>query len=295
MKKLLLLILFLTSMSYASENLQSFIEHHVANSKEWHVLPFKWAHFQFPEDWNIYTLPESTPGFIKKEVDMSPTLHLVMFFLASFIVVFLFVFAYRRHSRTIPMAPSGITNLLEIFVLFVRDEICKVHLGEKDGKKFAPAFLTFFFFILVLNYLGLVPGMSTATANLSVTAGFASITLFLMVLGGLLYHGPIGFVKLFIPHGLPFFVIPIIFPIELVGLIIKPFALTMRLFANMLAGHIVILSLLGLIMTFGWFGTPSVLLALFIYILELLVAFIQAYVFTMLSAMFVGSMLHPSH
>lgn len=292
MKSVILILLLISVGHTAAGDLQSFIEHHVANSKEWHLAPFHWFHFHFPEGWNVYTLPDSIPGFIKKQVDMSPSLHLAMFVLASLIMVVLFIFSYRKNNR---VAPRGITNLLEMFVLFVRDEVCRVHLGEKDGEKFAPVFLTFFFFILILNYLGLIPGMSTATANISVTAGFASITLFIMIVGGILYHGPIGFIKLFVPSGLPFFVIPIIFPIELMGLIIKPFALTMRLFANMLAGHIVILSLLGLIMTFGWFGTPSVLLALFIYMLELLVAFIQAYVFTTLSAMFVGSMLHPSH
>lgn len=292
MKKLFIIAIFLISISYSAEDLQTFIEHHVTDSKEWHLLPFEWGHFHFPEFKNIYTLPEWLPGFIEKEVDLSPTLHFAMFLLASFIMIFLFVFVYRKQSK---VAPKGMTNLLEIFVIFVRDEISKAYLGEKDGRRFAPVFLNFFFLILILNYIGLIPGMSTATANIAVTAGLASVTLFIMIVGGFIYHGPINFIKLFIPSGIPAFVIPIIFPIELLGLIVKPFALTMRLFANMLAGHMVILSLLGLIITFGWFGLPSILLALFIYILEILVAFIQAYVFTMLSAMFVGSMLHPSH
>ena len=292
MKKLIIITVLLISVSYSAEDLQTFIQHHVTDSKEWHLFPFKWGHFHFPEFRNTYILPEWMPGFIKKEFSLSPTLHLAMFFLASLIMIFLFIFAYHRQSK---VAPKGVTNFLEMLVIFVRDEISKAYLGEKDGRRFAPVFLTFFFLILMLNYIGLIPGMSTATANIAVTAGLASITLLIMIFGGLVYHGPINFIKLFIPSGIPVFVIPIIFPIELVGLVVKPFALTMRLFANMLAGHMVILSLLGLIITFGWFGVPAILLALFIYILELLVAFIQAYVFTMLSAMFVGSMLHPSH
>ena len=290
MKKLLVLLL-LFSFSFCAEDLQSFIIGHIVDGKEWHLMPFKWAHFHFPEGASILTLPDWLPGFVKREVNLSPTLHLAMFALASILLIFLFVFMYRKKSK---VPPTGLTNLLEIFVIFVRDQISKAYLGEKDGNKFAPIFLTFFFFIIMLNYIGLIPGMSTATANLSVTAGLASVTLLLMLLGGFIYHGPIGFFKLFMPQ-VPALALIILFPIELLGLIIKPFALTVRLFANMFAGHIVILSLLGLIITFGWFGLPALFLALFIYILELLVAFIQAYVFTMLSAMFVGSMLHPSH
>ena len=215
-----------------------------------------------------------------------------MLIIAAVIVFILFGVLYKKQHR---QAPSGITNLLEPLVLFVRDEICINYMGEKDGKRLAPFFLNFFFLVLTMNLMGLIPLFSTATANINVTLGLSLITLTMMIIGGIVKNGLIGFIHLFLPPGVPKPIYIILFPIEVMGLFIKPFALTMRLFANMLGGHIVIFSLLGLIITFGWVGLPSLVLAFFIFFLELLVAFIQAYVFTMLSAMFVGSMLHPSH
>jgi F-type H+-transporting ATPase subunit a len=117
----------------------------------------------------------------------------------------------------------------------------------------------------------------------------------MMFIGGIIKNGPLGFIKIFMPGGVPWPLYFILFPIELLGMFIKPFALTMRLFANMLGGHIVIYSMLGLIIILGWAALPSIFLALFITFLELLVAFIQAYIFTLLSAMFVGSFMHPEH
>jgi F-type H+-transporting ATPase subunit a len=139
------------------------------------------------------------------------------------------------------------------------------------------------------------PFFATATANVNVTVSLSLITLTLMVVGGFAKNGPIGFIKLFLPSGVPKPLYVLLFPIELLGLATRPFALTMRLFANMLGGHIVIFSLVSLIIRFGWVGLPAIFLALFSYSLEVLVAFIQAYVFTLLSAVFVGSMMHPSH
>ena len=265
------------------ESIDQYIESHLADSHYW--KPFPGIKIAFPQVDSFYLGPV--------EVDMSPSLHVAILTLVGLIMILFFVFLYQKKNPLI--APSGVTNFLEVLVLFVRNEICIQYLGEKDGKKYAGFFLTLFFLILTCNYIGLVPGMSTATANINVTAGLALATLFCMVVGGLIYHGPIGFFKLFIPSGVPIFVLPILFPIELMGLMIKPFSLTVRLFANLLAGHFVIYSLLGLIITFHYFGIPSIFLALFIYVLELLVAFVQAYVFTMLSAMFIGAMLHPDH
>ena len=270
--------------SWGAEDLQSYIEHHMQNAKEWHLLPFHWAHLPLPSGW-IFSIRDYS-------VDMSPTLHAAMLALASIFLIFFFVFVYKKQSRE---APRGITNAMEAMVLFVRDEICIRNLGDQDGRKYSPLFLTLFFFILFLNYISLIPGMSTATANINVTAAFASVTFLLMIAGGLWTHGPWGFMKLFVPHGVPLPLVPVIFFLEFIGLFIKAFALTIRLFANMLAGHTVIFSLLGLVIAFKWFGVPAIFLALFIYLLELLVAFLQAYIFTVLSAMFVGSMLHPAH
>lgn len=264
--------------SSGGESLEEFIIHHLTNADKWHPFPGV----------SVPLISNLKAGGL----DVSVTLHVLMLLIAGAILFLLFGLLYQKR---VGQAPRGITNLLEVFVLFVRNELCINYLGEKDGKRLAPFFLNFFFLILILNLMGLIPLFSTATANVNVTGGFALITLSMMIVGGIVKNGPVGFIHLFLPPGVPKPLYVVLFPIEFLGMFIKPFALTMRLFANMLGGHIVIYSLLSLIMTFGWAGTPSVLLALFIYSLELLVAFIQAYIFTLLSAMFVGSMLHPAH
>ncbi len=262
----------------SSESIEEFIIHHLTDSDKWHPFPG----IEVPLGTDLKA------GL----VDMSLSLHVLMLLFAGTILFVLFGLLYKKKSDS---APTGITNLLEVPVSFVRNEICINYLGEKDGKRLAPFFLNFFFIILVLNLMGLVPLFSTATANVNVTCGFALITLSMMVVGGIIKNGLVGFIHIFLPPGVPKPLYVILFPIEVMGLFIKPFALTMRLFANMLAGHIVIFSLLGLIMDFGFAGTPSIVLVLFVYSLEILVAFIQAYIFTLLSAMFVGAMMHPSH
>jgi F-type H+-transporting ATPase subunit a len=260
------------------QNVSEYIIHHLVNSDSWHPVPG--VGIPLMGDVSLFG------------IDMGLSLHSLMLIIAACVVFLLFGVLYKKQSSR---APSGITNMLEILVLFVRDEICINYMGEKDGRKLAPFFLNFFFLVLVMNLMGLIPIFSTATANINVTLGLSLITLTMMIIGGFVKHGPVGFFHLFLPPGVPKPIYVILFPIEIMGLFIKPFALTMRLFANMLGGHIVIFSLLGLIISFGWAGLPALGLALFIFFLELLVAFIQAYVFTMLSAMFVGSMLHPSH
>jgi F-type H+-transporting ATPase subunit a len=267
-----------TNASSGGQDVGEFIVHHLVNADSWHPLPG--VGIPLLGDISLFG------------VNMGLTLHVLMLILAACTVFLLFGVLYKKQSS---QAPSGITNMLEVLVLFVRDEICINYMGESDGKKLAPFFLNFFFLVLVMNLMGLIPLFATATANINVTLGLSLITLTMMIVGGMVKNGPVGFVQLFLPPGVPKLVYVILFPIEVMGLFIKPFALTMRLFANMLGGHIVLFSVLGLIMTFGWVGLPSLGLALFVFFLELLVAFIQAYVFTMLSAMFVGSMMHPSH
>lgn len=249
-------------------DLTQFIMHHIQDAKEWHLPFLPVIHF---------------PGFI--------SLHSTMLFLAALFLIILFVGLYNKKNPV----PRGITNFLEILILFIRDEIAITCLGKKDGEKMTPLFCTFFFFILTLNIMGLIPLFSTATANVNVTAALALITLAFMILGAIVKNGPVGFLKAFIPSGVPAPVLILLVPIEFAGLFIKAFALTIRLFANLLAGHIVIFSILGLIVLLGYVALPVILLALFIYLLEILVAFLQAYIFTFLSAMFIGQMYHPEH
>jgi F-type H+-transporting ATPase subunit a len=245
------------------------ITHHVLDGDHWQPLPI---HGGF-----------HIPGGI--------TVHMIMVVLCAIFMIILFCGMYRKQDRV----PTGLTNLLEVLILFVRDEICIPSMGEADGRKFTPVFLTMFFFILGMNVMGLIPLFSTATGNILVTGALSAIVLGMMFIGGMVRNGPIGFFKAFIPHGVPPAVLLIITPIEFAGVFVKAFALMVRLFANMFAGHIIIFCLLGLIAMFGVLGAPALLLALGIYLLEILVAALQAYVFTLLSAMFTGMILHPDH
>jgi len=192
--------------------------------------------------------------------------------------------------------PTGITNAVETLILFVRDEIVKPNIG-KGYEKFLPYLLTVFFFIFVCNFLGLIPYGATATSNISVTATLALFTFFITQIGGIMKNGFFGYFKGLVPHGIPFWLLPIMVVVELLGLFTKPFALAIRLFANMTAGHIVIYALLGLIFILHtYFVAPvSVAFALFIFFLEILVAVLQAYIFTMLSSLFIGMAVHQEH
>ena len=228
-------------------------------------------------------------------VDFSITRHLVFAILGALIVAAIFISLARRYERGEgrETAPKGtFQNLFETLVVFVRDEIARPNLGDKY-RKFLPYLLTAFFFILTCNLLGLVPFGATATSNLMVTAVLAVFTF----VATQVFASKDHWKHVFWPPGVPTFVKPILIPVEFLGLFTKPFALAIRLFANMTAGHLVILSLIGLIFSFtelfgegvGWGVAPvSVGFALFIYLLELLVSFIQAYIFTMLSALFIG-------
>ena len=249
-------------------NLEHYVKEHLLNSNEWH-LPF------LP--------PIPIPAFL--------TLHGFILILAAFILILLFVVLYDKKAKV----PKGMTNLLEAFVVFVRDEIAINFLGEEDGKRFTPLLCTFFFFILLINLMGLIPIFPAVTANINVTAAFALITFTIMTIGAIMKNGIGGFFKAFAPSDVPWPVLILLVPIEIFGLFIKTFALMIRLFANMLAGHIVIFSLLSLVIIIGWVALPAVFFALGISLLEVMIAFLQAYIFTLLSAIFIGQMYHPQH
>jgi F-type H+-transporting ATPase subunit a len=220
----------------------------------------------------------------------------MMWVAAAFLIVFL-GWALRK-SRLSSDAPKGVANMIEAVAVFVRDEIAIAHMGKKWGLIFSPYLLTLFFFILTNNLLGMVPGSYTATSNLNVTAALAILTLFLMIGAGMYAMGPIGYFKHMVPHGTPLLLAPLLIVIETLSTFVKPIALTIRLGANMTAGHIVILVMLSFLFIFqsalvGLF--VSVPMAVAISMLEIIVAFIQAYVFTLLTAIFVGMLVHSSH
>lgn len=221
------------------------------------------------------------------------TRHVVMMWIAAAIVLLVVGFAARRRARV----PGRVQSLVEIMVVFVRDELARKSIGH-DGDRYVPFLLTVFFFIMTCNYLGLVPYAATATSNISVTAGLALLALLMTQWAGIRQYGIAGHAKNLIPPGLPAWLLPIMIPVELLGVLTKPFALCVRLFANMTAGHVIILSLFSSIfilksVLFGVF--ISVPFALFINGIELLVAFLQAYIFTMLTALFIGMSAHPAH
>ncbi len=226
--------------------------------------------------------------------DMRITRWEIMMWIASLLCIVIFVPLARKVKKARYGSRSRWVNLWEVLISFIHDEVVEPNFDHHYVKKAMPYFCTVFFFILFCNLLGLIPGMSTATGNLAVTGGLAILTLIGMIGVGMVKQGPFSYWKGLVPHGVPAFVIPLMFPIEIIGLFIKPFALTVRLFANMTAGHVVVIIFIYLVMMFQSYlvGIGSVTGALMIYMLELLVAFIQAYIFAVLSAMFIGSSMH---
>ena len=205
-----------------------------------------------------------------------------MMLLASAIILLFFILGYKKDRKV----QTGFGNLLEVFVVFIRDEVVYPNMGEKQGRRFLPLILTFFFFIVTLNVMGLIPGSATATASFSVTVGLALITFFTY-----LFFGNKDFWRhIFATPGVPLWLLPIMIPVELIGLLTKPFALSVRLLANMTAGHAIILAILGMIINMGSISisVAAVPMAVIINLLELFVAFLQAYIFSLLSSIFIG-------
>ena len=272
------------------------IFHHTGDS---HVveLPFGLGEWHLPGPWLI-------PG---THIDVSPTKHVVFMILAAFLVFVTMWYGsrqvVRRHREG--KAPTGFGAVVEGLVLFVRNDIAIANIGH-NGAKYAPYILTLFFFILYCNLLGLLPWGAAATGNIAVTAALALTAFVTIEVSGFLALGPKGYLKtiVMVPPGMTgagaVIMAAIMTPVELIGKIVKPFALTLRLFANMTAGHFVILVLLGLIFVFGTapplirgvVTVGSIGLTLFMMLLELLVAFLQAYIFALLTSVFIGLMQH---
>ncbi|MHC4446875.1 MAG: F0F1 ATP synthase subunit A [Planctomycetota bacterium] len=233
-------------------------------------------------------------------VDISITKHVVMMWLVGAFLLVVFGLAARRTSERVP---RGLRNALEILIVFIRDEVARKSIGP-GADRFVGYLLTTFFFILICNLAGLIPGMTTATANISVTAALALIAFAVIQYGGIREHGVMKHIKNLVPHGLPVWLIPVMFVLEVLSMLIKPFALCIRLFANMMAGHVAILAFISLIFILSslYSGIVGVAVSpfvvafeLFVHLLEILVATLQAYIFTMLTANFIGMTMHPSH
>jgi len=264
--------------------------------------------------------------------DFSVTKHVFMLWFVAAVVFLLVTLTVRRYLKQDRLVPSGFMNALEAVVEFIRDSIARPNVGNKWVMTWTPLILTYFFFILGANLIGLIPvfeffgvadrlllhtspdfflnkllhGGTTATGNFNVTAGLATITFFAIILAGSKAHGFVKHWLNIVPHGLAPLVYVLLIPIEIISLFVRPFALTMRLAANMTGGHIAILSILSFVFLFtemfsraiagigvGLF--VSIPLAVGISGLEIIVVLVQAYVFTLLSAVFIGMAIHVHH
>jgi F-type H+-transporting ATPase subunit a len=273
----------------------AFIMHHVADSNDYELeIPLNEG--QNPVLHLPRILIDLKPGACQAEhpsllegcADLSITKHVMMMWIASALLLLVAITLSHRNKKQ--LVPHGtMPNILEMLVLFVRDEIAVKTIGKEHGPRYVGYLLSAFFFILFLNLLGLIPEMAAATGNIGVTLAMALCTFFVTQFASIRAAGLGTYLK-HLTGGVPWLLWPIMIPVEILGLFTKPFALTMRLFANMVAGHIVIFFLLGLIfiMKSVVLAAVSVPFAIGIYFLELFVAFLQAYIFTMLSGLFIG-------
>jgi F-type H+-transporting ATPase subunit a len=290
-------------------------EHHVAGCERFATGDYITPHISdshcmevpgFPKFWEAHhvVLPKWAPIQIGGvSIDMSPTKHVVFLLLGATIVALMMILTAAAHARHTHAAgrPKGFAAGLEAVVLYIRNEVAIPNLGP-HGEGYAPYILTLFFFILTLNLLGLIPFGSTATGNISVTATLAIITFLVVETAGVRANG-LGYLNsiFYWNKDLPIAIrIPMFFlmtPIELAGKLTKPFALAIRLLANMTAGHIVVLALIGLIFTFKSYALGMVPLAaaVGIMMLELFVAFLQAFIFSLLASVFIGQMREGHH
>ena len=289
------------------------IIHHVSNSDIHHPI------FHLPHLFNI---------------DMSVTKHVLMLWIVAFSVGLFVIIPVQKYIQQQKLIPKGLMSFLEIVVSFVRDSIVKPNVGPKWVNNWAPLILTFLFFIFFANAIGMIPifdvlgvvnrfilhvpandshnfingllhGGPTATGNFNVTAALAMITFISIIIAGTRAHGFIQHWKNLVPRGLPGFVYIILIPIEIIGMFVKPFALTMRLAANMTGGHIALLAILSFMAIFAdifhsllagiGVALISVPLAAAISGLEIIVIIVQAYVFTLLSAVFIGMAINMHH
>jgi F-type H+-transporting ATPase subunit a len=277
------------------QDVGAFIMHHVSDSNEYEFeIPLR----DGPNP--VLHLPRLhvnlRPGACSAEhpsllggcLDLSITKHVMMMWIAAALLL-LVVLTLSNRDKKRPVPRGAMANLLELLVLFVRDEIAIKNIGKEHGPRYVPYLISAFLFILFLNLLGLLPWMATATGNIGVTLGMALCTFILTQYASIRAAGLGAYFK-HLTGGVHWGLWIIMVPVEILGLFTKPFALTMRLFANMVAGHIVIFFLLGLIfiMKSAALALVSVPFAIGIYFLELFVAFLQAYIFTMLSALFIG-------
>ena len=259
----------------------------------------------FNKEWSREVhLPSWPVNIGHTTIDLGPTKHVVFMLLAAFLCFVVLVGAARAHARATREHghPKGFAAGVESVVLYLRNEIFLPSLGP-HGDRYIPFVLTLFFFILFMNLMGLVPYGSTPTGNISVTGMLAICSFVATETAGMIALGPAGYAKTVVywPSDMNVvmksFLTIVMTPVEIIGKFTKPFALTIRLFANMIAGHVIVLAMIGLVFTFGsWLIAPAPIgMAIGIMILEVLVSFIQAFIFALLAAVFIGQIRAAHH
>jgi F-type H+-transporting ATPase subunit a len=282
----------------------------IAESKDFitpHITDSRYLEYPcFRSGWACeYQLPQWAPIHIGSfTIDISPTKHVVMLLIAATLCLVTLLIGARAQGRQqqAGRAPKGFANGIEAMVLYLRQEVVLPNVGP-HGDKYVPFILSLFFFILFANLLGLIPYGATATGNISVTATLAILAFISIEVAGMRTLGPKGYFKTIVywpsdqSLGMKLALTPLMTPIELAGKFTKPLALAIRLFANMTAGHIVVLALLGLIFSFGsYFIAPAPFLAaLGIMLLEIFIGFLQAFVFALLTSVFIGLIREGAH
>jgi F-type H+-transporting ATPase subunit a len=299
-------------------NIGQMIMHHIADSHEWEfahgvVLPlpvilysadqglevfssanfhnehheYKGYHLVHGDSEKIVPVDESRTVY-----DFSITKNVASMLLSAVLLILIFGSVANAYQTRKGKAPRGFQSAMEVLVLFIRDEVVKPNIGPNYAK-YLPYMLTLFFFILVNNLLGLLPGAANVTGNIAVTMTLAVITFIIVHVNSNKHY----WMHLLKPTGVPVALLPIMIPVEIVGVFMKPFSLMIRLFANMTAGHIILLSLFGLIFIFKSLVIAPVIsaFALFMNFIEIMVAFIQAFIFTLLSSMYIGSAIEDNH
>ncbi len=297
-----------------------FIFHHVQDSHEWHFATIGHTHITLPLPVIIYVKGEGLKFFMSSDfvddhhnpiekdgfyfddhghlaatdenvsfMDFSITKNVASLFISVILLFIVFLSVAKRYKNDPLKAPRGIQSAFEPIIIFIRDEIARPNIGEKKYEKFMPYLLSVFFFIWFNNLLGLMPGAANLTGNIAVTMTLALFTFVITTFSGTKDYWK----HIFNTPGVPWWLkipVPLMPVVEFIGVLTKPFSLMVRLFANITAGHIIILSLIALVFIFEsvYMGPVSVIFGLFMNMVELLVAFIQAFVFTLLSAIYFG-------
>ena len=306
--------------AWASETAsqEDFIMEHVQDAYEWHIATVGDTHFTLPLPVILYAVGGGFTVFLSNRLtnaahehvaykgyqlnahhkivaldpervfyDLSLTKNVAAMLFSVALLLATFMMAARRYRKRPHATPRGFWALLETLIHFIRDDIAVPNIGKHAYRSFMPYLLSMFFFIWINNLLGLLPGAANVTGNISITLVLA---LFTFVVTN--FHGNKQYWNhVFNTPGVPRWLSPIMIPVELIGLFTKPFSLMIRLFVNITAGHIILLSIIGLIFALEsvWVGAVIVPFGTFIFLLKLLVAFLQAYIFTLLSAIYLGA------